>query len=109
MTELDEQGRPEPPPAGDETETLVGFLEYQRATLAWKSGGLDAAGLSTTVGASTMTLGGMLKHMAWVEDYWFSVRLHGRDPAAIWEDGRLEGRPRLGVELGRRELARGVA
>ena len=86
MTELDEQGRPEPPPAGNETDTLVGFLEYQRATLAWKSGGLDAAGLSTTVGASTMTLGGMLKHMAWVEDFWFSVRLHGRDPATIWED-----------------------
>ena len=33
-----------------------------------------------------MTLGGMLKHMAWVEDFWFSVRLHGRDPATIWED-----------------------
>ena len=46
MTELDEQGRPEPPPAGDETDTLVGFLEYQRATLAWKSGGLDTAGLT---------------------------------------------------------------
>jgi hypothetical protein len=37
MTALDEQGRPEPPLAGDETATLVGFLEYQRATLAWKS------------------------------------------------------------------------
>jgi uncharacterized damage-inducible protein DinB len=86
VTEFDEQGRPEPPPAGDEIATLVGFLEFQRATLAWKSGGLDAAGLSATVGASTMTLGGMLKHMALVEDFWFSVRLHGRDPAAVWEE-----------------------
>jgi hypothetical protein len=37
MTELDEQGRPEPPPAADENDTLLGFLEYKRATLAWKS------------------------------------------------------------------------
>jgi len=28
MTSLDEQGRPEPPLAGDETATLLGFLEY---------------------------------------------------------------------------------
>lgn len=34
MTELDEHGRPEPPPAADEAATLLGFLDYQRATLA---------------------------------------------------------------------------
>jgi hypothetical protein len=50
MTEMDEQGRPEPPFAGDETSTLLGSLERQRATLAWKSGGLDAPGMRTTVG-----------------------------------------------------------
>jgi hypothetical protein len=43
MTDLDGQGRPEPPLAGDETATLLGFLDYQRATLAWKCPGLDAA------------------------------------------------------------------
>ena len=59
MTHLDEHGRPEPPLAGDETATLLGFLEYQRATLAWKYAGLDAAGLRATVGASSMTLGGV--------------------------------------------------
>lgn len=85
VTRLDEYGRPEPPLAADETSTLLGFLEYQRATLAWKCAGLDAAGLKATVGASSMTLGGMLKHMAWVEDHWFSVRLHGNDPASPWD------------------------
>ena len=79
MNDVDEYGRPEPPLTGDETETLVGFLEYQRATLAWKCRGLDAAGLNVTVGVSSMTLGGMLKHLAYVEDYWFSQRLLGRD------------------------------
>ncbi|MEU7856894.1 DinB family protein [Nonomuraea sp. NPDC049141] len=84
MIELDEQGRPEPPLAGDETATLLGFLEYQRATLAWKCAGLDAAGLNATVAASTMTLGGMLKHLAYVESDWISRWLHGRDPESPW-------------------------
>jgi hypothetical protein len=30
------QGRPEPPLAADETATLLGFLEFQRATHVWK-------------------------------------------------------------------------
>ena len=33
-----------------------------------------------------MTLGGLLKHMAWVEDYWFGVRLHAHAPAEVWRD-----------------------
>ena len=81
MTDVDEQGRPEPPLAGDETDTILGFLDYQRATFAWKCAGLDAAGLQATVAASSMTLGGMLKHLAYVEDDWFSRSLHGRDKA----------------------------
>jgi uncharacterized damage-inducible protein DinB len=79
MTTVDEQGRPEPPLAGDEIATLLGFLEYQRATLAWKCAGLDAAGMTATVGASSMTLGGMLKHMAYVEENWFSRWLFGQE------------------------------
>ena len=85
MTDLDEQGRPEPPLAADETTTLLGFLEFQRATLGWKCAGLDAAGLQATVAVSSMTLGGMLKHLAYVEDLWCSVFLYGRDPAPPWD------------------------
>jgi len=85
MNDLDEQGRPEPPLAADETATLLGFLEYQRSTLAWKCTGLDGTGLRATVGASSMTLGGLLKHLAYVEDYWFSRRLHGGDPRPPWD------------------------
>jgi uncharacterized damage-inducible protein DinB len=85
MTELDEHGRPEPPVAGDEAATLLGFLDFQRATLAWKCSGLDAAGLRATTAASTMTLGGILKHMALVESGWFSRSLHDRDYAPPWD------------------------
>lgn len=83
--DLDEQGRPEPPLSGDEVATLLGFLDFQRATLAWKCGGLDSAGLNTSVAASSITLGGLLKHLAYVEDHWFSRSLHGRDLEAPWD------------------------
>lgn len=85
MTYLDEQGRPEPPVAGDETATLLGSLERQRATLAWKCGGLDAAGLQAKIGASSITLGGLLKHLALVEDDYFSQRLLGRELGPPWD------------------------
>jgi uncharacterized damage-inducible protein DinB len=85
MTELDEQGRPQPPSAGDEVATLLGFLEFQRATIAWKCAGLDAAGLRATHPPSTMTLGGLLKHLAYVEDDWFSRALYGHDAAPPWD------------------------
>ena len=85
MTDLDDEGRPEPPLAGDEAATAFGFLDYQRATLAWKCADLDSAGLRAEVGDSQMTLGGLLKHMAYVEDHWFSRSLHGNDPAPPWD------------------------
>jgi uncharacterized damage-inducible protein DinB len=85
MSELDEQGRPEPPAAGDEAETLLGFLEFQRATLEWKTRGLGAAGLAATTAKSPMTLGGLLKHMALVEEGWFSRSLHGREYGPPWD------------------------
>jgi hypothetical protein len=84
VTGVDEQGRPQPPVAADETATVLAFLEYERATFSWKCSKLDAAGLNTTLGPSSMTLGGMLKHLARVEDYWFSYALHGNDAAAPW-------------------------
>jgi uncharacterized damage-inducible protein DinB len=84
MTDVDELGRPQPPLAADEAATLLGFLEYQRATLAWKCSGLDAAGLQARVAPSSITLGGLLKHLAYVEDDWFSRWLRGRDRLPPW-------------------------
>jgi hypothetical protein len=64
MTEviIDEQGRPEPPREDGEVATLLGFLDYQRATLAWKCRGLSDEQLRVTLPPSSMTLGGLLKH-----------------------------------------------
>jgi uncharacterized damage-inducible protein DinB len=85
--------RSDPPATGSEAEQLHAFLDYHRATLQQKTAGLDAAGLSATLPPSTMTLAGLLKHMALVEDNWFSVFLRGNDPiepwaSAPWDDDR---------------------
>jgi len=81
---IDEHGRIEPPDAGDETGTLLAFLDYQRATLEWKCTGVNAAGMRATVAASSMTLGGLLKHMTIVEDIWFSERFAGIERRPPW-------------------------
>ncbi|NDD86498.1 MAG: DinB family protein [Actinobacteria bacterium] len=65
-------------------ETLLGFLDYQRSTLEWKTRGLDATGLAQRVSPSSMTLGGILKHLAWVEDHWFSYFLFNVDRSEPW-------------------------
>ena len=75
----------EPPIAGDETATLLGSLERQRRILAWKCGGLDAAGLTATVGVSSITLGGLLKHMALVEDDHFARLLLAEKAGPPWD------------------------
>jgi uncharacterized damage-inducible protein DinB len=85
MTDSSEGILREPPVAGSEIDTLIGSLDRQRRTLAWKCGGLDAAGLRATVGASTLTLGGLLKHLALVEDEYFTRRLAGREPGPPWD------------------------
>lgn len=86
VTHFDDQGRPEPPIAANEQDTLVGYLEFQRATLEWKTRGLDANGLAHTTAASSMTLAGLLKHMAYVEDHWFSGFMLDLPKMAPWSE-----------------------
>ena len=90
----DEQGRLSPPHDGSEAATLAGFLDHQRATLAWKCAGLTDEQLRTSLAPTSMTLGGLLKHCAHAEDYWFAETV-GRsyacepwasaDPDETWE------------------------
>jgi hypothetical protein len=77
MSSEQPQGFPEPPAVGSEAATLVGSLERQRATFAWKCADLDAAGLSTRVPTSELTLGRLLKHLAYMEDLNFTGGLGG--------------------------------
>ncbi len=83
-TGQDEPATPDSPMTGGEIAPLLGFLERQRATFAWKSGGLDGPGLRATLGTSPMTLGGMLKHLARFEDDMSTEWLRGRAQLPPW-------------------------
>jgi len=84
MTEQTAPIRPEPSSSGDEATTLLGYLERQRATFTWKSGGLNATGLRATLGQSAMTLGGMLKHLARFEDDMSTEWIMGNEQLPPW-------------------------
>jgi uncharacterized damage-inducible protein DinB len=71
------------PTLGDERETLVEFLRCQRLTLELKCAGLDAADMARrSVEPSTMSLLGLVRHMADVESGWFRRRMSGLDAPA---------------------------
>lgn len=73
------------PVAGNKIESLLGALERNRRTFAWKCAGLDPAAMRTTLGPSSVTLGGLLKHLALVEDDSFSRSMLGHDLGPPWD------------------------
>src|SRR3954451_7196498 len=81
----------EPPIAGSEIEHLVGALERLRATFRWKADGLTVEQLRVSIGASTLTIGRLLKHLAFAEHYAFTTKLRGESPGEPWDSAG--GRP----------------
>jgi uncharacterized damage-inducible protein DinB len=86
MTSFRAEDRIDPPTTSGEAATLLGFLQYQRDTLRWKCTGLTAAQLSMRVAPSTLTLGGLLKHLAVVEAGWLNQFFAGGVVKPSWFD-----------------------
>ncbi len=83
----------EPPLAGGETEHLLGALERLRTTFRWKADGLDETAMRVTVGASTLTIGSLLKHLAFVEAFQSRTKRAGESPGPPWESVDWEASP----------------
>jgi uncharacterized damage-inducible protein DinB len=86
MMTIRAEDRTTAPPAADEARTLLGFLNSQRDTLRWKCSGLTAAQLATPLPPTTMTLGGLLKHLAIVEAGWLNQFFAGGVEKPSWFD-----------------------
>jgi hypothetical protein len=71
--------RSEAPFDADETTALRGFLDYHRDTFRWKCAGLTQEQLAQAHPTSSMTLCGMMKHLALNEVGWFGKTLSGDD------------------------------
>ncbi|GAB1824205.1 DinB family protein [Herbidospora sp. RD11066] len=77
--------RTDPPLAGDERATLTAFLDYHRDTLAMKCEGLTGEQLTLrAVEPSSLSLLGLVRHLADVERAWFRIRLNGEELAPIF-------------------------
>ena len=72
-------GRAKTPIAVGEMDSLRAFLDFHRATLLWKVGGLSREELSRPLTPSGTNLLGMVKHLAYVERYWFGIFFAGLD------------------------------
>jgi uncharacterized damage-inducible protein DinB len=89
----DEHGRPEPPRDSGEAATLLGFLDYQRETLQRKCRGLSDQQLRVALAPSPITLGGLLKHLACVEDSWFTEVVGGQPLPEPWASVDFDADP----------------
>lgn len=76
----------EPPLTGTEEEQLIGALDRLRTTFRFKADGLGAAGLGHRISSSSLTLGGLLKHLALIEDYQSTVKLSGAPLGKPWPE-----------------------
>ena len=85
--------RIDPDQHADELTMLGQYLDYHRATLAARATGVDEAGWRATVGASSLTLAGLVKHMALVEDSWFQETMGGEDEREPWASAPWDDDP----------------
>ncbi len=90
---LDVVKAPQIPNSGPERETLLAFLDYHRQLLIDKASDLTDEQLHTRLPPSTLTLGGLVNHMALVEDDWFTSDMAGGElgepwASAPWDDDR---------------------
>ncbi|HYN71837.1 MAG TPA: DUF664 domain-containing protein [Nakamurella sp.] len=97
----------EPSMTAGEVEMLIFALDRSRAQFAWKCGGLDDDALHKAHPPSAMTLGGIVKHLAFVDD-WTAVRLAAHEMPAPWRSVDWDADPDLAVAFGGRRLARGA-
>jgi uncharacterized damage-inducible protein DinB len=76
-----------PPSFGSERDMLRAFLDYQRATLAMKCAGLGDTELrQQSMPPSTLSLLGLVRHMAEVERAWFRRVFEDNDAPMVWSD-----------------------
>ncbi|MEU3446337.1 DinB family protein [Streptomyces thermolilacinus] len=79
--------RVSPPRLGGERDTLRAFLDYQRATLAMKCEGLTDEQLrQRSMPPSTLSLLGLVRHMAEVERAWFRRVFEDHEGPMVWSD-----------------------
>lgn len=77
----------QPPTTADELTTLTSFLDYFREVVIRKLEGVEEPGLrAVLVPSERTTLGGIVRHLGFVERWWFQSVYAGRDVEYPWND-----------------------
>ena len=85
FVDLAQDPRVDPAGRGGEATTLQGFLRWQRETLELKCAGLSPEQLARrSVPPSTLSLLGLVRHLADVERSWFRRGLAGEDARPLF-------------------------
>ena len=88
--------RRDPPETGSEEETLHAFMDYQRASVFLKVQGLDKEQATQRLVPSLTTILGVVKHLAYVEAWWFQDIFAGRSVEYPWTDEDPDADFRIG-------------
>lgn len=83
---MTDDSRTVPPYRADEMSTLLGFLRHQRETLLMKCASLTDDQLQIRSTVSKLTLLGLVKHLAYVERYWFQGVFEDRIIDVPWSE-----------------------
>jgi uncharacterized damage-inducible protein DinB len=87
VTDPESDPRIDPPQTGSERATLTTFLDWQRETLAVKCAGLSDDQLRLqSMPPSTLSLLGLVRHMAEVERSWLRRCIGGEDVGLVYSD-----------------------
>jgi uncharacterized damage-inducible protein DinB len=76
--------RTDPDASGRERDLLEQYLDYQRETVLAKTEGLSREQMGQRLPSSALTLGGLLYHLALVEEDWMEVRFSGWSEREPW-------------------------
>ncbi|HEX2909564.1 MAG TPA: DinB family protein [Chloroflexia bacterium] len=92
---MSELTQPRPAATGPEKEMLSAFLDYHRAVLLHKVEGLSDQDLRRRPLPSAITLLGLVKHLAYVERYWFQMVFTGQEVEYPYSDDDPDGEWRV--------------
>ena len=83
------------PPRADERTTLLAMLDMQRATVLWKLDGLSLEDAKRPLVESGTSLLGSIKHLAYVEKWWFEDFIAGGSPENPYSEKSPDGEWRI--------------
>jgi uncharacterized damage-inducible protein DinB len=93
----------------DERTTLSQYLDQYRHRVLARLGQLsDVQARTQTLPATKLTAGGVVKHLAHMEDHWFTARVGGGKLPEPWRSAPFESQPTWDFESARRDAVKDI-